>query len=161
INNDGPRTITLSGTLDTGAAIATAIQNAVRALPPLRLPAGSTAYSTFTATFVPGSGSNINSYLLTVVEASRRASVRVTRAPAASNAANLLKLGLANGGSELTGAAVLRPVLGAVALSGASPQAGGPVLESTIGADGGPVTDADLIAGLAKLDVLPDVNIVA
>lgn len=161
INNDGPRTITLSGTLDTGASIASALQVAVRALPPLRLPTGSTAYSGFTATFSAGSGTSVNFYTLTVVETGRRASVRVTSAPGAGNATGPLKLGLASGGKEVTGSSLLRPLQGTVALSGASPIAGSPVLESTIGSDGGPVTDADLIAGLAKLDAVTDVNIVA
>lgn len=161
INNEGPRTITLAGAADTGANIATAIRNAVRALPPLRS-VNANAYATFDATFTASGPGGTNYYTLTVTETGRRSSVRVTNAPAASNAANLLKLGPANGGSEITGSAVLRPLAGTFALSGASPQAGGPVVEAAIGTDGGPVTDADLINnGLPKLDAITDVNIVA
>jgi len=157
INNDGPRTITLSGALNSGTNIALQIKNAVRALPPLRLPTGNTAYSGFDATF----DTTTQKYTLTSGDASRGSSVRVTNAPATINAAGLLKLGLANGGIEITGAAVLRPAIGTAPLSGAAGVAGGNVVDSTIGTDGGAVSESDLITGLARLDPVTDVNIVA
>jgi phage tail sheath protein FI len=144
VNSDGPRTITLAGPTTTGVEIAAAIQTAVRALPPLKLPGGSTAYSLFAAGFAGGV------YTLTSGATGRTSAVRVTNVPAASNAAGLLKLGLANGGAEVTGAVNLRPQLGSF-----------PLGATTIGLDGSTPTDSDHINGLAKLDALSDVNIVA
>jgi len=153
VNGDGPRTITLAGSLTTGAEIATAITNAVKPLAPLRLPASSAAYTNFAASFQSGT------YTLTSGEAGRRSAVRVTSAPAAINAAGLLKLGITNGGSELTGAASLRPAAGEFALSGAAQGRG--VASSTSGLDGDVPSEADLVAGLSQLDALTDVNLVA
>jgi len=61
-----------------------------------------------------------------------------------------LKLGLANGGVETTASVNLRPALGSF-----------PLGLTTVGLDGTAPSDVDLIGGLAKLDALPDVNIVA
>jgi len=153
VNGDRPRTITLASPLTTGAEIAAAITNAVKALLPLQLPANSTAYTSFSASFLSGT------YTLTSGEPGRRSAVRVTSAPAAINAAGLLRLGLANGGSEITGSAALRPALGDFALSGAAQGRG--VASATSGLDGDVPSEADLIAGLSKLDALTDVNLIA
>ena len=153
INGDGPRTIALSGTLATGTDIANAIQVAVRALPPQAAPAA--AYTGFTAGFASGK------YTLTSGAAGRSSAVRVSNASFASNAAGLLKLGIANGGAEVTGGASLQPATGSFALSGAGSAAGSGVIGSTIGADGAAPTDAELITGLAALDAISDVNIIA
>ncbi len=152
LNGDGPRTITLPTGLTTGAAIATAITNLVKALPPLSA-ANAAAYTGFAASF------QNNAYTLTSGAPGRKSSVRVTNAPAAINCAGLLKLGLANGGTEVTGAATLRPALGAFPLSGAG--TGPSVTGSSLGLDGGTPSEADLIAGLSKLDAIADVNLVA
>ena len=151
INSDGPRTITLPGTLTSGTAIAQAIATAVQALPPLRV--SSDAYTKFTAVFAN------NTYTLTSGLAGRQSAVRVTSAPAASDAASLLRLGIANTGIEATGAASLRPVTGTFALSGAG--IGPSVVASATGFDGAFPGDQDLVNGLSKLDTIPDVNIIA
>jgi phage tail sheath protein FI len=153
LNGDGPRTITLAGATTTGAEIAASIQAAVRALAPLRASTTAATYTAFTAAFAG------TTYTLTSGVAGRRSAVRVTNAPASSNAANLLRLGLANNGAEVTGAGSLRPAAGVYALSGAG--VGGAVTASTSGSDGGTPSDADLVNGLARLDAIPDVNIVA
>jgi phage tail sheath protein FI len=153
LNGDGPRTITLAGATTSGIEIAAAIQVAVRALTPLRASTTAATYSGFTAAFAG------TTYTLTSGAAGRRSAVRVTNAPPASNAANLLRLGLANNGLEVTGAGSLRPAAGVFALSGAG--VGGNVTASSSGGDGGTPTDQDLVNGLSRLDAIPDVNIVA
>lgn len=151
INGDGPRTVTLTGTIATSTDVINAINAAVRALPPFNVPA--TAYTSFATTLVSGQ------YVLTSGAGGRRSSVRVTSAPAATNAAGLLKLGVANGGTEVNGAAALRPVAGTFALSGAGVGAG--VLASTSGIDGAVPSSGDFINTFSKLDVISDVNLVA
>jgi phage tail sheath protein FI len=151
LNGDGPRTITLPTGLANGGDIATALTNLVKALAPLH-PENAGAYTTFNAGFAG------TQYTLTSGAAGRKSSVRVSSAPAATNCAGLLRLGLGNGGSETTGAATLRPAVGGFALSGA---AGPGVSASTSGLDGGTPSENDLINGLSKLDTITDVNIVA
>ncbi len=153
LNGDGPQAITLADPVTTGAEIATAIQDAVRALIPLRGSTPATAFSAFTAAFAAGL------YTLTSGAGGKRSSVEVTNAPS-GNAATLLKLGKTNGGTEETGAAVLRPAVGTDYHVGDAAVAGN-VVSATLGSDGTTPQEIDYQNGFALLDVRRDVNIVA
>ena len=151
VNGDGPQTITLANPVTTGAEIAAALQSAVRALTPLRgsTPAGT--FTSFTATFSGGL------YVLTSGTPGKRSAVQVSNDPS-GNAATLLKLGITNGGSETTGAAVLRPANGTYLLGDGA--VGGTTLSVTLGDDGTTPQDPDYIAAFALLDAVRDVNII-
>ncbi len=153
INGDGPQTITLADPAGTGAEIATAIQNAVRALIPLRGSTPTAAFTAFTAAFTTGI------YTLTSGAGGKRSSVQVTNSPS-GNAATLLKLGKNNGGIEQSGAAVLRPAVGTNYHVGDAAVAGA-VISATLGSDGTTPQEIDYQNGFALLDVRRDVNIVA
>lgn len=153
LNGDGPQTITLADPVTTGAEIAAAIQNAVRALVPLRGSTPAAAFSAFTAAFTAGA------YVLTSGVGGKRSSVEVTNA-SSGNAATLLKLGKTNGGTEEAGAAVLRPAVGTDYHVGDAAVAGN-VVSVTLGSDGTTPQEIDHQNGFALLDVLRDVNIVA
>jgi len=152
LNGDGTQTVTLADPVTTGAEIATAIQAAVRALTPLRASTPGTAYSAFTAAFAGGL------YVLTSGAAGKRSSVVVTNDPTA-NAATLLKLGVTNGGTEATGAAVLRPAVGTYLLGDGT--VSGATLAVTLGSDGTTPQPSDYINAFPTLDPVRDVNIVA
>jgi hypothetical protein len=151
VNGDGPQTLTLADPATSGAEIAAAIESAARALTPLRgsTPAG--AFTSFTAAFSGGR------YVLTSGAAGKRSSVQVSNDPT-GNAATLLKLGVTNGGSETTGAAVLRPANGTHLLGDGA--VGGNTLSVTPGDDGTTPQDPDYLAAFALLDTVRDVNIV-
>jgi uncharacterized protein len=151
VNGDGPQTITLADPATTGAQIAAALESAVRALTPLRgsTPAG--AFTSFTAAFSGGL------YVLTSGATGKRSAVQVSNDPT-GNAATILKLGVANGGSETTGAAVLRPATGTYLIGDGA--IGGNTLSVTPGNDGTTPQDSDYIAAFALLDPLGDVNII-
>ncbi len=151
LDGDGPQVIALADPLTSGAEIATAIQNAVRALLAQRA-ANAAAYTGFTCTFAA------DRYTLTSGTVGKRSVVHVGNA-AVQNAAPLLRLGSTNGGTETGGAAVLRPVNGTYALSGAT--IAGAVTTSTTGSDGGTPQTSDYNGGLGALDSVLDVNIVA
>jgi len=153
LNGDGPQAITLADPCTTGAEIATAIQNAVRALVPRRGTTPTAAFSAFTAGFAAGV------YTLTSGAGGKRSSVQVTNA-ASGNAATLLKLGRSNGGTEQSGAAVLRPAVGTGYHIGDAAVAGN-VVSATLGSDGTTPQEIDYQNGFALLDVRRDVNIVA
>lgn len=158
VNGDGPRTITLpAGALADGTAIALAITNTFKVLAPLRGTTPAVAYSGFQALFT-GAGF-VGTYTLTSGGPGRRSTVRVSNAPAQVNCANILRLGLGNGGSESTGAAALMPVAGAFPLGSAGTMPG--VFASKVGFDGIALTETDLVNGLSKLDQISDVNLVA
>ena len=152
VNGDGPQTITLANPVSSGAEIAAAIQSVVRALTPLRgsTPAGT--FTGFTATFSGGL------YVLTSGTPGKQSSVQVSNDPS-GNAATLLKLGVTNGGSETTGAAVLRPANGTYLLGDGA--VGGTTLSVTLGDDGTTPQDPDYLAAFALLDTVRDVNIIA
>jgi len=152
VNGDGPQLITLADPCTSGAEIATAIKNAVTALAPQRASTPAAAYTAFNAAFAAGA------YTLTSGVSGKASSVRVSNAPA-GNAATLLKLGVPNGGTETTGAAVLRPANGTYLLSGAT--VGGSVTASTAGSDGITPQDSDYQAGFTAFDTVQDVNILA
>ena len=69
-----------------------------------------------------------------------------------------LKLGVTNGGSETTGAAVLRPANGTYLLGDGA--VGGATLSVTPGDDGTTPQDPDYLAAFALLDTVRDVNII-
>jgi phage tail sheath protein FI len=151
VDADGPRTITLADPLSTGAEIATAIQEAVHALSPLRSSTAAAAYSNFAASFT-------TVYTLTSGTQGRHSAVQVSSATT-GDAARLLKLGVFNGGSETTGAATLRPAKGTYLLGDGAVR--GATLAVTLGNDGTPLQDSDYIQALSRLDDVRDVNIVA
>jgi phage tail sheath protein FI len=151
INGDGPQTITLANPATTGAEIAAALESAVRALTPLRgsTPAG--AFTGSTAAFPSGR------YVLTSGAPGKHSAVQVSNDPT-GNAATLLKLGVTNGGSETTGAAVLRPANGTYLLGDGA--VGGNTPSVTLGDDGTTPQDPEYLAALALLDTVRDVNII-
>jgi phage tail sheath protein FI len=111
------------------------------------------AFTGFSASFGAGA------YTLTSGSKGKRSVVSVSNAPGNNNAATLLGLGVTNGGTESTGAAVLRPATGSYPLSGAV--VSGSVTAAVAGGDGGTPQDADFIAAFNLLDAVQDVNIVA
>ncbi len=152
INGDGPQTITLADPVTSGAEVATAITTAVRALTPLRGSTPGAAYSGFTATFAAGA------YVLTSGATGKRSSVAVSASPT-DNAATLLKLGVTNGGSEVTGSSVLRPANGTYLLGDGS--VSGATVAVTLGSDGTTPQPNDYITAFSLLDPVRDVNLVA
>jgi len=155
LDGDGDQVITLADPTTTGAEIATAIQTAVRALTPMRGSTPLNTFSNFAATFAAGI------YTLTSGSVGKKSSVQVSNAPSASeNAATLLKLGKTNGGTEGTGAAILRPAIGLNYHLGDGAVAGN-VVGVTLGSDGATPQSIDHTNGFALLDVIQDVNIVA
>jgi phage tail sheath protein FI len=158
VDGDGARTLTLDGSLATGDAIAAAIQGAVQALKPLRAGTNAAAYTSFLATFVAGTDASKSFYTLTSGTQGIKSSVEVTDAPA-SNAAALLKLGKTRG-VEQTGAAALRPAVGADIRLGESVKTED-IVAVAAGSDGTTAQDADYQKGFKLLDPLTDVNIVA
>jgi phage tail sheath protein FI len=155
LNGDGAQLIALAAPLTTGAEIATAIQNAVRALTPLR---GSTLPDTFLQFKADFGVTAAGLYTLTSGTPGRRSAVEVTDAPS-GNAAALLKLGKARG-NEQSGAGVLRPANGTDYLVGDS-SVGGNVKAVVLGSDGSTPQEADYQNGFRLLDPLRDINIVA
>jgi len=151
IDNDGARTINLTGAAGTIAQIGDAIQAAVRALTPLRSSTPTTAYSNFS---VSTTG---NIYTLTSGSTGKRSSVAVSNAPS-ENAATLLKLGGANGGAETTGAAVLRPANGSYHVGDSA--AGNSVQAVTLGSDGGTPQQPDYERSFDLLNPVRDVNLI-
>jgi phage tail sheath protein FI len=152
LDQDGAQSITLADPCTTGAEIATAIQNAVRALTPQQATTAPAAFTGFTATFTAGTCT------LTSGSTGKFSAVQVTSDPS-SNAAALLKLGGTNGGSETAGAAALRPGVGTYNVGTAV--VGGNVMAVTAGSDGTTPQDADYMAAFSLLDPVTDVNIVA
>jgi hypothetical protein len=152
IDNDGARTIELTGAAATIADIGAAIQTAVRALTPLRSSTPAAAYSNFA---VSTAG---NIYTLTSGSTGKRSSVAVSNAPS-ENAATLLKLGRTNGGVETTGAAVLRPANGSYHVGDNT--VGGAVQAVTLGSDGGTPQQPDYETSFNLLNPVRDVNLIA
>ncbi len=171
INGDGPHIVSFNGPCANGAVIASAISKAIAgdptAVPPV--PGITPKRSTNADAFAPGkfqcdylNASAIGNPVLKLTSGKTgvASSVRITDAPT-YNVASLLKLGLTNGGQEITGAATLRPAnsktpteyhLGDATVSGN--------IESvTPGDDGGTPSDQDHINGLNALDTVRDVSI--
>jgi phage tail sheath protein FI len=169
LNGDGLRTVNLTAALD-GAdladpeAVRAGIEQALRALAPLRdsTPAGtySAATVTFTTTTAPDGVFRITAG--GPPTASSRVVVQDAEVPQV-NAAGALKLGVRNGGTEVSGAAEMRPrdtapddfyFLGDDTVEGA-------VSAVTPGSDGDTPQDADFLAALRQLDTIRDVSLVA
>ena len=153
INGDGQQTITIGDTVGTGADIASSIQTAVRAATPLRSSTDPNAFSGFTAAFATGA------YTLTSGTTGKSSSVEVSDASSAENIAALLKLGKTNGGTESTGAAILRPANGSYHVGDNT--VGGAVISVTAGSDGATPQEADFQSAFSLLDRVRDVNLLA
>jgi uncharacterized protein len=153
IDGDGPQTITLADPVTTATEIAAAITNAVKALTRLRNSTDPDAFNNFAVSTSGGV------YTLTSGSTGRQSSVEVTNDPTAANAAGLLKLGVTNGGTETTGAAVLRPALGTFLLGDGV--VSGNTVSVTLGKDGDTPQDNDYLNALPLLDAVQDVNILA
>lgn len=153
VNGDGAQTVTLADPVTTGLEIATAIQAAVRGLSRMRNSTNPAALSNFTAAFATGV------YTLTSGTVGKASSVEVSDAASAENVATLLKLGKTNGGTEDSGAAILRPALGNFNVGDNA--VGGAVISVTAGSDGATPQESDLIAGFSLLDRVRDVNLLA
>jgi len=159
VNGDGPHTVTLTGPLSDGDAIKTAIGTAVQGLTPKRQ-ANVGAFTGFLCQYDIAANLGNPSFRLTSGASGAASTVRVTDAPA-NNVAGTLKLGVTNGGKEISGAAVLRPAnsktpteyhLGDAVVSGN-------IVSVTFGDDGGTPSDQDYINGLNALDTVRDVSI--
>lgn len=160
VNGDGPHLVT-PGAASGGAAVATAIQTAVRGISANRS-ANASAFSTFTATYDNSNAANAPALVLTSGQSGTSSSVVVTNSPA-QNAAGTLGLGLSNGGTEINGAAVLRPANSAQPNTEYHLGVGtvaGHVVSVTLGVDGALPGDLEHKNGLTALDVIHDVNIV-
>jgi len=155
ITGDGPQTITIVTPCGTGAEIAARIADAVHALAPLKGTTPLTTFSSFMAVYDPVT----TKYTLTSGVAGKLSSVRVTNAPLVENAAALLKLGTSNGGSETTGAAVLRPANGTYSVGDGV--VGGNVISVLPGKDGDAPGNNEHIEGFNHLNRLTDVNVIA
>jgi uncharacterized protein len=160
VNGDGPHLVT-PGAASGGAAIAGAIQAAVRLINPNRS-ANAAAFTGFTATYDTSNAATAPFLLLTSGSAGTSSSVVVANSPG-PNAAGTLALGVSNAGTEITGSAVLRPAnsiqpnteyhLGTATV-------GGNVAGVSPGADGSLPGDLGHKNGLNALDTIRDVNIV-
>jgi len=154
INGDGPQLITLAEPLQNEGQIFGAIVTAVKtAIEPLRSSTDPAAFSNFSAAFANGV------YTLTSGSLGKRSSVEVSDAPT-DNAAALLKLGKGHGGTEQTGAAVLRPAKAANIFVGDAAITGS-VVAVTAGSDGDTPQEVDYQKGFDHLDHIRDVNLVA
>lgn len=163
VNGDGPHDVTLNGSFADGAAIATALANAVKAITAKRS-VNQTAFSGFTCTYDNAPGS-IPSFLLRSGSAGPTSTVEVINGSVAAGTqglAQILKIGRSNGGVEASGAAALRPAPSAVptqySLGVANPA--GNVANVSLGTDGGTIGDREYIAGLSVLDTVRDVNLI-
>ena len=160
VNHDGPHGVLITGPFADGGAIATAIRDAVRAIVPNRA-ANAAAYTSFNATYENAAGAGTPAFQLTSGAPGAGSSVQVTNATS-DNAAGTLRLGPTNGGTEITGSAILRPA------NSQTPTeyhlgdglVGGNVAAVVAGADGVAPGDNEHKNGLRALDVIRDVNIV-
>ncbi|HKY35557.1 MAG TPA: phage tail sheath subtilisin-like domain-containing protein [Polyangiaceae bacterium] len=159
IDNDGPHLVTLTGPFVDGNAIAAAITAAITSTTPKRN-ANLPAFVGFSATYENAAGALNPSLLLTGGTADPGSSVRVTDGPS-NNVAGLLKLGLTNGGIEVSGSAALRPALSAVPTEYHLGDAvvSGNVTAVAFGADGATPGDSDYDLALRGFDTVRDVNI--
>src|SRR6266498_451185 len=151
-DNDGARTIEVTGAAANITDIGNAIQTAVKALTPLRASTPAAAYNNFS---VSTAG---NIYTLTSGSTGKHSSVVVSNAPS-ENAATFLKLGRTNGGVETTGAAVLRPANGSYHVGDNT--VGGNVQAVTLGDDGGTPQQVDYENSFNLLNPVRDVNLIA
>jgi hypothetical protein len=163
INGDGPHLVSLTGPLADGNAIATAISSAVTIITPKRS-INATAFASFACTYENGAAAGNPSLKLASGAGGANSSVRVTDATS-ENVAATLKLGLTNGGKEITGAANLRPAKSQTPTEyhlGDAVDTGNIVTGSVFaGDDGSTPGDLNYINGLTALDIVRDVNILS
>lgn len=167
VDGDGPHEVTLTGPFANGAALALALRDKVRSITAKRN-VNQSAFDSFLCEYDFSAKGGNPSLLLssgTPAGVARvRSSVRVTDAPnETENVAKFLKLGLTNGGREITGAATLRPAnskipteyhLGDAVVSGN--------IDSVApGLDGATPQKLEHEKGLTALDIVRDVNIIS
>lgn len=164
VNGDGPHTVDLGpAALADGAAIALAIRTAVRSIAPLRA-ANAGAFAAFDCAYQNTPDGSNPSLLLTSGAPGIASAVRAAAVSApAESVARTLGLGTASGGAEVDGGAVLRPANSQPATEyhlGDASDVGN--VESHIpGDDGAPPGDLQHTNGLALLDIVRDVNLLA
>lgn len=161
LDGDGPHEVSLQASA-TGTDLVNNLQTAVRAIGPTRT-ANVPACANFTATYDNGNADSAPTLLLSSGSSKTASSVVVQNHPSSQNVAGLLRLGVSNGGTESTGAAVLRPAtskqptteynLGVARVTGN-------IASVTFGLDGGTPGDLEHKTGLSALDTIRDVNIV-
>jgi uncharacterized protein len=161
IDRDGPHLVDLPApALANGAAIASAIRTAVRAITPTRA-SNAGAFAAFDCAYQNGAGAGNPSLLLTSGTPGVASSVRVSNA-SAGDIARTLGLGATNGGVQVEGGSVLRPAnsqtpteyhLGDAVVAGN-------VDDTLSGEDGLAPGDTEHKNGLNRLDTLRDINIV-
>jgi phage tail sheath protein FI len=154
INGDGMQEIELEGALGTGEAIAESIKNAVKKLKPKRASTDVKAFSSFDCKYTN------QKYVLTSGTKGVRSSVKVYDYDSLTeNAAGYLLLGGAHGGTEQTGAAILRPANGGNYHIG-DHKVGENVADVTEGTNGDSLSESDYIEAFELLDGVRDVNII-
>lgn len=160
VNGDGPHEVTLTGPLADGPAIQAAITAALTAIVPKRS-ANQAAFSGFTSSYDVGPGAGNPSFLLTSGASGTGSSVEVTNATT-QNVSQSLRLGRTSGGTETSGAAILRPALSDVPTKYHLGVAvvGGNVASAVAGDDNGSPGDQDYVNGLSSLDTVRDVSLV-
>lgn len=165
INGDGYQQVALQGAdLTTPAAIAAAIQTAVRELKKVRASTDQRAFSEFTSQVDKGV------LLLTSGAPGQTSAVRVASASDSSqDASGLLRLGQAHGGIETLGAAITRPRRNPPGTPpdnlysiGDHSLPSGDVASVQAGSDGSAITgDQPYINALRSLDAKEDVSLIA
>lgn len=108
LDGDGPHQVSLAGPFASGDLLADAIAASVGSMVPKRH-TNQAAFEGFTCTYVNDNAAAAPFLELRSGTATPASSARVSDASGSSNAAPALKLGVANGGTETTGAATLRP----------------------------------------------------
>lgn len=171
VNGDGFRTVDLTEEIDDNtpdladpAAVATTIENVIQAMTPLRDSTDPASYSGATVTFTPTAAPDGVLRVTAGGPASAASRVLIQDAPdPLANAAGLLGLGPRNGGTEVYGAANMRPqntpaddfyFLGDDTVAGA-------VSAVALGTDGVTPQDFDFIAAFDRLDTVRDVSLLA
>lgn len=159
LDSDGYQQVAIPAALANMAAVAAAIQAAVRALIPLRTSTSPAAFTGFTCAVVNG-GTATEHLLLTSGNTSATSSVKVQNA-SLNNAAVSLKLGEGNGGYSENGLARRRPA-NADAIQIGDAAVAAPVLAVTPGTDGiAELTELSYSAGFALLNNKTDFSLLA
>ena len=171
INGDGFRTVDLTDEIDANtpdlsdpAAVATTIENVIQGLAPLRDSTDPDSYTGATATFTTTTAPDGVLRITAGGPAAASSRVLVQDAPdPLVNAAGILGLGPRNGGTEVYGAANMRPqdtpaddfyFLGDDTVAGA-------VSAVALGTNGTTPQDIDFILAFPLLDTIRDVSLLA
>jgi phage tail sheath protein FI len=160
LNDDGFQLVKIDGEVATIGDMAAKIAAAVKTMT-ARRPANELAYRDFKAEAKTAAEPGNPSLLLTSGLAGINSSVRV-RGASTNDIAARLKLGLANGGKETSGHAVLRPARSKTATEYhlGDAIANGNVASAELGKDGDPPIAQDYSRGLIALDGVRDVSVV-